>query len=99
MNNLCYSPGSNFTAADHEHLTACPKPTKYCTVDITRVNDGLVVVDRKCGGSTCNYFCINKGYGVEIETCTFCCPGKPVVTQEEPEEQEGEEPKPKYKCP
>lgn len=84
------------TAADNEYLTACPKPTKYCVVDITRIGGGLAVVDRKCGGSTCNYFCTNKGYGVEIETCTNCCQGKPVFNEDELEEGFV---RPKYQCP
>ncbi|CAG2104787.1 unnamed protein product [Medioppia subpectinata] len=96
VNNLCYNPGKNVTASDADYLTTCSATSRYCMVDITRLGGGLIGVDRKCGGSTCNYFCISKGYGTEIETCTFCCPGKPVIDPDLLEE--GEAP-PLYKCP
>lgn len=96
VNNLCYNPAYNWTLADQEHLTKCPRQSKFCTVDITRVNGGLGIVDRRCGGTTCKYYCISKGYGVERETCTYCCSGKPNDDDEDFDEEARE----KYKaCP
>ena len=96
VTNLCYNPGHNFTVADAEYLTTCSSTTKFCTVDITRLGGGLIGVDRKCGSSTCNYFCLNKGYGAEIQTCTHCCPGKPTIDLDLLEEGEVVPP---YQCP
>ncbi|KAI2809459.1 hypothetical protein RDWZM_003274 [Blomia tropicalis] len=91
--NLCYNPAQNFTMADHEYLTRCASSTKYCMVDITRMNDVLLSVDRRCGGSTCRKTCLARGYGVIRETCTFCCGGR--IPEDDPEYDEDFV----YKCP
>jgi hypothetical protein len=93
--HLCYNPSLNITLADQEHLTQCSPVTRFCTVDITRVNNVLAVVDRRCGLSTCRHFCLAKGYGVERETCTYCCGGKLREDDEGFDEDESDN----YKCP
>ncbi len=92
---LYYNPSSNITLADQGHLTQCSPVTRFCTVDITRVNNVLAVVDRRCGLSTCRHFCLAKGYGVERETCTYCCGGKLREDDEGFDEDESDN----YKCP
>ena len=94
-NNLCYNPSQNYTLADHEYLTKCSGTTKFCMVDITRMNDVLLSVDRRCGGATCRKTCLDRGYGVIRETCTFCCGGR--TTEDDPEYDE--EQHDMYKCP
>jgi hypothetical protein len=93
--HLCYNPSLNITLADQEHLTQCSPVTRFCTVDITRVNNVLAVVDRRCGLSTCRHFCLAKGYGVERETCTYCCGGKLREDEEGFDQKESDN----YKCP
>lgn len=95
FNNLCYNIAQNYTAADAEFLTRCSTPTKYCMVDITRMNGVLLSVDRRCGGTTCRNTCLARGYGVIRDTCTFCCGGR--FTEDDPEYDE--EIHANYKCP
>lgn len=75
-NNLCYNPALNYSLTDHEYLTKCSEPTRYCMVDITRLNGVLLSVDRRCGASTCRKTCLSRGYGTIRETCTYCCGGR-----------------------
>ncbi|XP_054157565.1 uncharacterized protein LOC128955912 [Oppia nitens] len=93
--NHCYNPYLNTSLTDTFQLTQCSQYAKYCTVDIMRINSVIAVIDRRCGVSTCRNICINKGYGVEFETCSYCCPGK--LTEEDddydPDESDN------YRCP
>lgn len=88
--NLCYNPSANYTAADAEFLTKCSATTRFCVVDVTRMNDVLLSVDRRCGER--NQLCLGKptclahGYGLVEETCTFCCGGR--LTEDDPEYDE-----------
>src|SRR5882724_12319531 len=41
--HLCYNPNMNETLTDTLLLTQCSPYTKFCTVDITRVNNVLAV--------------------------------------------------------
>lgn len=93
--NLCYNPAINYTLTDSEYLTKCSSPTKHCMVDITRMNNVLLSVDRRCGSSTCRKTCLSRGYGVIRETCTFCCGGR--VTENDPDYDE--ELHENYQCP
>jgi len=93
--HLCYNPNANITLADQEHLTQCSPVTRFCTVDITRVNNVLAIVDRRCGLSTCRHYCLSKGYGVDRETCTYCCAGK----LNEDDENFDEDSNSNYRCP
>lgn len=95
FNNLCYNPSTNYTMADSDYLTKCAPGTKFCMVDITRMNDVLLSVDRRCGGATCRKTCLARGYGVIRETCTFCCVGR--VPEDDPEFDEDLHGN--YKCP
>ena len=92
--NSCYNPSLNITLAEQEHLTQCSPATRFCTVDITRVNDVLAIVDRRCGQSTCQPLCVAKGYGIERQTCTYCCGGKLTEDDENFDEENNN-----YKCP
>lgn len=93
--NLCYNPATNYSMTDNEYLTKCSPSTKFCSVDITRMNNVLLSVDRRCGTATCRETCVARGYGVLRETCTFCCGGR--VNEDSPEYDEEEHAN--YKCP
>lgn len=94
-NNPCYNPALNYTLTDNEYLTKCSSTTKYCMVDVTRMNGVLISVDRRCGQSTCRKTCLSRGYGVIRETCTFCCGGR--INEDHPDYDE--EIHSVYKCP
>ena len=77
--NLCYNPYQNATQADILFLTQCSPFSRYCTVDISRINSVLAVIDRRCGPPdppVCSHFCISKSYGVDTTVCTYCCTSK-----------------------
>ena len=93
--NLCYNPNLNQSLTDTLLLTQCSPFTKFCTVDITRVNKVLAIIDRRCGLPTCREICLQKGYGVERETCTYCCKGKLTEDDDEYDEYEAGN----YTCP
>lgn len=83
-NSLCYNPTLNQTLADELYLSQCSPFTRYCTVDIGRINKVLGIIDRRCGPANppqCHPFCFTKGYGVEMSVCTYCCDGK--VTEDD----------------
>lgn len=83
INNACYNPAVNYTLADAEYLTRCSATTRYCLVDVTRMNNVLLSVDRRCGErNQCRKTCLDRGYGLIKETCTFCCAGR--VTEDDP---------------
>lgn len=73
--NICINPLQNATIAKDELLTICPPFSRFCKVDIVRINGAFKSILRGCGDSICNDSCFQKGYGIEIETCTFCCKG------------------------
>lgn len=94
--NPCYNPSYNYTLADAEYLTRCSATTRYCMVDVTRMNDVLLSVDRRCGErNVCRKTCLARGYGLIKETCTFCCGGR--VAEDDPEYDE--ELHANYTCP
>ncbi|RWS25491.1 hypothetical protein B4U80_02754, partial [Leptotrombidium deliense] len=90
--NLCYNPALNFSMVKHKFVTICPLESRFCITEIVRVNGVFVGINRKCGVSSCLEACFQKGFGVERESCTYCCNG---IQAEDFNEETGKS----YNCP
>lgn len=73
--DLCYNPWRNVTIAKDELLTMCPPFSRFCKVELVRVNGMFGSISRKCGDVHCRDMCFQKGFGVNREQCNFCCRG------------------------
>lgn len=73
--DLCYNPVQNFSLAKEYLMTLCSYNAVHCITEVIRIHGVIAGVNRKCGFSFCSEFCIQRGFGVEQETCSFCCEG------------------------
>ncbi|XP_022689165.1 uncharacterized protein LOC111260561 [Varroa jacobsoni] len=55
---------------------SCSSNSNYCKVDVARLNGVLVAFSRKCS-NVCAPSCSEKGFGINRETCTYCCRSNP----------------------
>lgn len=59
-----------------ELLTLCSPEVTFCRVEIYRISGVFAGITRACGSDPfCFEGCMHRGYGLDSETCVFCCPG------------------------
>ncbi|OQR78520.1 hypothetical protein BIW11_06355 [Tropilaelaps mercedesae] len=82
-NNSC------LVGVGNKDTTSCSTNSNYCKaslclamplrlsrVEVARLNGVLVAFSRKCA-DTCAHSCNEKGFGINRETCTYCCQKNP----------------------
>lgn len=75
QNDLCFNPSQNMSLAKEYLMNLCPPNTLSCLAEVIRIHRVIAGINRKCGVSSCSEYCVQRGFGVEQETCTFCCEG------------------------
>ncbi|XP_018494248.1 uncharacterized protein LOC108863631 [Galendromus occidentalis] len=70
------SNNSCLVGIGNKDTASCSTNSNWCKVEVARLNGVLVQFSRKCADS-CAPNCNEKGFGLNRETCTYCCRKNP----------------------